>query len=120
MTTVSSTDAANSTASSSSSTVSSNGASTLGFEDFISLLTKQLTTQDPTAPTDNSQMVAQMAQFSTLSGITQLNTTASSVATKLGSLDNLASMGSSLESISTKLDSILAAQQAANGGSTTA
>jgi flagellar basal-body rod modification protein FlgD len=119
MTTVSATGTTNSTTSSSSS-VASNGASTLGFKDFISLLTKQLTTQDPTAPTDNSQMVAQMAQFSTLSGITQLNTTASGMSTKLGELDNLASLGTSLESISGKLDSILAAQNAANGASTTA
>jgi len=110
MTTVTSTG---STGTTSSSTSTSNGltsASTLGFKDYISLLTTQLKYQDPTAPTDNSQMVAQMAQFSTLSGISELNTTASTIKTDLASLKDL---NTSLTSISTKLDSILSAQKAA-------
>lgn len=40
---------------------------------FLKLLTTQMTTQDPTAPTDNAQMVQQMATFSQLSGITEMN-----------------------------------------------
>jgi flagellar basal-body rod modification protein FlgD len=41
--------------------------------DFLRLMTTQLTTQDPFAPVDNTQMVAQMAQFSQVAGISEMN-----------------------------------------------
>ncbi|MEO9945604.1 flagellar hook assembly protein FlgD [Paraglaciecola sp.] len=47
---------------------------TLSQEDFFSLLTEQLANQDPTAPVDNDQMVAQMTSFTMADGIDQLNT----------------------------------------------
>lgn len=53
------------------------GAQTLDMNSFMKLLTTQLQNQDPTNPTDNSQMVAQLAQFSSLEGINQLNKTVS-------------------------------------------
>ena len=37
---------------------------TLGQEDFIALMTAQLKNQDPFKPVENTEMVAQMAQFS--------------------------------------------------------
>jgi flagellar basal-body rod modification protein FlgD len=40
---------------------------------FLRLLTTQLTTQDPFNPVDNTQMVAQMAQFSQVAGIAEMN-----------------------------------------------
>jgi flagellar basal-body rod modification protein FlgD len=40
---------------------------------FLKLLTTQLQTQDPTDPVDNTQMVAQMAQFSSTTGIAEMN-----------------------------------------------
>ena len=49
------------------------GVGTLTQADFLRLLTTQLTHQDPTEPLDNEQFVAQMAQFSTVSGIEKLN-----------------------------------------------
>lgn len=45
----------------------------LGQSDFLNLMITQLTNQDPTNPVDNEQFVAQMAQFSTLTGIQELN-----------------------------------------------
>ena len=60
-----------------SSSTSSGGAQSLDMNSFMKLLTTQLQNQDPTNPTDNSQMIAQLAQFSSLQGITQLNTTVS-------------------------------------------
>lgn len=40
---------------------------------FLQLMVKQLQSQDPMSPTDNGQMLAQLAQFSTLSGMEKLN-----------------------------------------------
>lgn len=47
----------------------------LGQEDFLKLMTAQLQHQDPFEPEDNSEFIAQMAQFSSLEGIEQLNKT---------------------------------------------
>lgn len=46
----------------------------LGEGDFLKLLTTQLANQDPTNPVDNTQMLAQLAQFSSLSAQNQTNT----------------------------------------------
>ncbi|WP_218310863.1 flagellar hook assembly protein FlgD [Alteromonas antoniana] len=45
----------------------------LSQEDFFSMLTEQLSNQDPTKPVDNDQMVAQMTSFTMADGISQLN-----------------------------------------------
>lgn len=42
-------------------------------DDFFSLLSQQLSMQDPFKPVDNDQMIAQMASFSTVDGIGKLN-----------------------------------------------
>lgn len=41
-------------------------------EDFLKLLTQQLSQQDPSKPVDNDQMISQMASFSTVDGISQM------------------------------------------------
>ena len=46
---------------------------------FLTLLTTQLKNQDPLNPLDNSQMTSQLAQISTVDGISQLNTTLQSL-----------------------------------------
>ncbi|MFM8608293.1 MAG: flagellar hook assembly protein FlgD, partial [Hyphomicrobiales bacterium] len=48
---------------------------TLGQEDFLKLMTAQMSNQDPFQPQSNTEMIAQMAQFSTVTGIQQLNMT---------------------------------------------
>lgn len=45
---------------------------TLGQEQFLKLLTTQLTHQDPMKPMENGEFLGQMAQFSTVSGIQEL------------------------------------------------
>ncbi|APR51576.1 flagellar hook capping protein [Sphingomonas koreensis] len=64
--------------------VAKGGKSTLGQSDFLTLMTAQMKNQDPFDPVDNTQMVAQMAQFSSLAGISEMNTTLQAIATKLG------------------------------------
>jgi len=46
---------------------------------FLTMLTTQLQNQDPMNPLDNSQMTSQLAQISTVDGITKLNTTMESM-----------------------------------------
>lgn len=46
---------------------------TLGQDDFLTLLVTQLRNQDPLSPLDNEAFVAQLAQFSTVSGINASN-----------------------------------------------
>jgi hypothetical protein len=52
-------------------------------KDFLRLMTTQLTTQDPFNPVDNTQMVAQMAQFSQVAGIAEMNKSLAEVAAAL-------------------------------------
>lgn len=75
------------------STLSGGGLGSLDGGDFLRLLTTQLTFQDPLEPADNEAMLAQMAQFSALAATTE--------------------SGATLEDISTKLDRLIAAQEAA-------
>jgi len=59
----------------------------LGAGDFLQLLTTQLKNQDPTQPVDNSQMIAQLAQFSTLSNSTEMTATLKTISEQLATLN---------------------------------
>lgn len=59
------------------------GSSAMDQSDFLTLMTAQMKNQDPFEPVDNTQMVAQMAQFSSLAGISEMNTTLQAIAAKL-------------------------------------
>ncbi len=61
-----------------------NDPSQLGESDFLKLLTTQLQQQDPTQPMDNTAMVAQLAQFSALEQMTNVNTTLTQMLTGQG------------------------------------
>ncbi len=63
------------TSSTSTSEVETYGNSTLGKNEFLTILTTQLQYQDPTDPMDNSEFVAQLAQFSSLEQMQNMNTT---------------------------------------------
>ncbi len=58
-------------------------ANQMGQQDFLRLMTAQLSQQDPFNPVDNQQMVAQMAQFSSLAGITETNSTLQQISEQL-------------------------------------
>ncbi|MGF6965548.1 flagellar basal-body rod modification protein FlgD [Paraburkholderia sp. WC7.3g] len=80
-------DTMNGTSSSSSATSSMSSTSGTSATDlqntFLQLLVAQMKNQDPTNPMDSSQMTSQLAQISTVQGISQLNTSLSSLSTQL-------------------------------------
>jgi flagellar basal-body rod modification protein FlgD len=58
----------------------------LGKDQFLKLLIAQMQNQDPMAPMDGTQMATQLAQFSSLEQLQQINTTLTSQQTSSGSL----------------------------------
>jgi len=75
-----------SSSASSSSTSSSGSSATSGTDlqqTFLQLLIAQMQNQDPTNPMDSSQMTSQLAEINTVTGISQLNTSLTSLATQL-------------------------------------
>ncbi len=69
----------------------------LGKDDFLKLLLTQLSHQDPTAPMDNTQFIAQMAQFSTLEQMTNMSSGFNQLANLLNSSDAAATIGKTVE-----------------------
>ncbi len=55
---------------------------------FLKLMLKQMEQQDPTEPTDNSQWLAQMAQYSSLEAMNNLNTAFGEVSNKISELSD--------------------------------
>lgn len=60
------------------------GTKDLGQDDFLKLLTTQLQHQDPFKPMENGEFLSQMAQFSQLSGIEDMNATLQSLGSGMG------------------------------------
>ncbi|MCV0383937.1 MAG: flagellar biosynthesis protein FlgD [Erythrobacter sp.] len=66
--------------------VQGRGMDSLGQGDFLKLLTVQMQQQDPFDPVDNKEMLAQMAQFSSLAGVAETNASLERIADKLDQL----------------------------------
>ncbi len=62
------------------------GTDALGKDQFLQLLVLQMQNQDPMSPTDNTEMIAQLAQFSSLEQMQNLN---ESFETLSGNIDQL-------------------------------
>ncbi|SLM62428.1 MULTISPECIES: flagellar hook assembly protein FlgD [Dickeya] len=89
MATTSSVSGVQSTSSTStSSSISGNSSADLQ-NSFLTLLVAQLKNQDPTNPMDNNQLVSQLAQLNTVSGIEKLNTTLGSISTQINSTQSV-------------------------------
>jgi flagellar basal-body rod modification protein FlgD len=56
----------------------------LGQQDFLTLMTAQLQNQDPFAPMENGEFLAQMAQFSTVAGLETVNETLGAISGQIG------------------------------------
>lgn len=64
------------------STVAANNKD-LGQQDFLTLMTAQLQNQDPFAPMENGDFLAQMAQFSSVAGLDKINETLTSMSSEM-------------------------------------
>lgn len=69
----------------------------LGKDDFIKILITQLTHQDPTAPMEDKEFIAQMAQFSSLEQMTNMAQDFSRLAGFLASGEASGALGKSVE-----------------------
>jgi flagellar basal-body rod modification protein FlgD len=56
---------------------------------FLRLMTTQMNAQDPFNPMDNTQMVAQMAQFSSVAGIAEMNVALRTITHQIGEQTSL-------------------------------
>ena len=69
----------------------------LGKDDFLKILITQLSYQDPTAPMDDKQFIAQMAQFSTLEQMTSMASDFSKLTSMLMGNEASSALGKNVE-----------------------
>ncbi len=69
--------------------VNQSGKSELGQDEFMKLMLAQLQSQDPFKPADNGEFIAQMAQFSTVAGIDEMNNSLQALSSSLGNYQTL-------------------------------
>lgn len=69
----------------------------LGKDDFLKLLIAQLANQDPMSPMENTEFIAQMAQFSSLEQITNMSSGFNRLATLLNASEANQMIGKTVE-----------------------
>jgi len=89
----------------------------LGKDDFLKILITQLSYQDPTAPMEDKEFIAQMAQFSTLEQMTSMARDFSKLTSMLMGNEAASALGKSVEIIEGER-SIYGAVQAVTRGET--
>jgi flagellar basal-body rod modification protein FlgD len=70
-------------------TAAINSANSVSAESFLTLLVTQMQNQDPLNPMDNAEITSQMAQISTVTGISTLNDTLSGVSAQMLQMQTL-------------------------------
>ncbi len=84
-------------------------------DDFLKILITQLSNQDPTKPMEDKEFIAQMAQFSTLEQMTNMNSGFNKVAETIQSSQALGMLGHTVE-IETGENLISGKVEAVTGG----
>ncbi|MBD5413397.1 MAG: flagellar hook assembly protein FlgD [Treponema sp.] len=69
----------------------------LGKDDFLKLLITQLSNQDPTNPMEDTEFISQMAQFSSLEQITNMNESFSKMAAMINSSQGMNLLGRTVD-----------------------
>ena len=86
---------------SNSTTPASASNQSLGANDFLTLLTTEMQNQDPLQPVDDTQSVAQLAQFSALQATNELNTSFQNFQSNFGVLQSSTLIGKQVTVVST-------------------
>jgi flagellar basal-body rod modification protein FlgD len=98
-------DTSNSSKNAKDSTTTPGVDSGLGQNAFLQLLVTQLQHQDPLQPQDDTQFLAQLAQFTSLEQLTQINTSMQQLVTLAGGTSSSNSTSDSSTSKSSSSDS---------------
>ncbi|MDR2864608.1 MAG: flagellar hook assembly protein FlgD [Spirochaetaceae bacterium] len=69
----------------------------LEMNDFLKILTTQLSHQDPAAPMEDKEFIAQMAQISSLKQMTNMAGDMAKLATMIGANEAVSSLGKNVE-----------------------
>lgn len=91
----------------SSATKAATGNQSMGKDAFLQLLVTQLKNQDPLSPQDNGAFVSQLAQFSSLEGINNLNDSVNNISSNYSSSQALQASSLVGRSIITQTDKAL-------------
>ena len=105
---------ASSTAGAGTKSVTSNEAGSA--DRFLKLLVAQMQSQDPLNPMDNAQITSQMAQISTVDGITQLNSTVEGLSSQFVQMQTLQGAALVGHDVTLKGDHLAVAQGSGVGG----
>lgn len=84
--------AASAAPTSGTSSTTKNDMNALGQDAFLNLLVTQMQHQDPTQPMDNSAMIAQLAQFSSLEQLQQMNKSLATISQFYSAIDSASSV----------------------------
>jgi flagellar basal-body rod modification protein FlgD len=71
--------------------------SNIGIEDFLKILTAQLNNQDPLKPVDNTEFIAQIAQFASLEQSRELNVKIDSLLSSQASTQSVGLLGKTID-----------------------
>ncbi|MCK1783136.1 flagellar hook assembly protein FlgD [Pseudomonas sp. TNT11] len=91
----------------SAATKAATGSQSMGKDAFLQLLVTQLKNQDPLSPQDNGAFVSQLAQFSSLEGINNLNDSVNNISSNYSSSQALQASSLVGRSIITQTDKAL-------------
>lgn len=73
------------------------GGAAMGKDEFLKLLITQLQNQDPTAPMEDTQFISQMAQFSSLEQMTNMNEGFSRLASMMSTSQAATTLGRTVD-----------------------